>query len=215
MSPAPCTVHLVDDDAPFLAAAARLLRASGFTVQAFDSAPALLAQVSPATRGCVVADLCMPGLGGLQLLDALAQRCPGLPVIFLTGQGDIPTTVRAMQGGADDFLEKRAPREQIVDAVGRALAREAVAHAERTRLSALRSSFDALTVREREVLAQVVLGRMNKQIAADLNIHERTVKLHRTAITTKLHVHSAVELTRLAQAAGLIGAGVETFPKGQ
>ena len=215
MSPSTSIVHLVDDDASFLAAAERLLRASGFTVQAFDAAAALLAQVSPTTCGCVVADLFMPGASGLELQDALAKCCPGLPVIFLTGRGDIPSTVRAMRGGADDFLEKCCPKEQLVDAVNRALAHDASGRAERSRVQALRSSFEALTAREHEVLVHVVRGRLNKQIAADLHIHERTVKLHRTAITTKLKVHSAVELTRLAQAAGLIDAGVETYPKGQ
>lgn len=215
MNPPASIVHLVDDDTSFLTAAERLLRASGFVVQAFDSAAALLTHVSPATRGCVIADLRMPGLSGLDLQDALAQVCSGLPVIFLTGQGDIPSTVRAMRRGADDFLEKRCPREQLIDAVNRALAHDATAHAERTRMQALRSSFDALTVREHEVLAHVVRGRLNKQIAADLDIQERTVKLHRTAITTKLKVHSAVELALLAQAAGLIDAGIDTYPKGQ
>jgi FixJ family two-component response regulator len=215
VNPPDCIVHLVDDDPSFLAATARLLRASGFAVQTFHSAAALLAQASPATRGCVIADLRMPGSSGLELQDALAQRCPALPVIFLTGEGDIPSTVRAMRRGADDFLEKRCPRQQLIDAVNRALAHDAAACAERTRLQALRSGFDALTVREHEVLAQVVRGRLNKQIAADLHIQERTVKLHRTAITTKLKVHSAVELALLAQAAGLIEAGSDTFPKGQ
>jgi FixJ family two-component response regulator len=215
LSPGASIVHLVDDDASFLAATGRLLQACGFTVQTFDSAAALLAHLSPASRGCVIADLCMPGVNGLQLQDALAKSCPGLPIIFLTGQGDIPSTVRAMRGGADDFLEKRCPKKQLVDAVNRALAHDATASAERSRWQALRSSFDTLTAREREVLMHVVRGRLNKQIAADLQIHERTVKLHRTAITTKLKVHSAVELTRLAQVAGLIDASGETFPKGQ
>lgn len=215
MSPPAPIVHLVDDDASFLAAAERLLRASGFAVQTFDSAAALLTRVSPATCGCVIADLRMPGVSGLELQDALAKCCPGLPVIFLTGQGDIPSTVRAMRRGADDFLEKRCPKEQLIDAVNRALAHDATMRAERIRLQALRSNFDALTVREHEVLAHVVRGRLNKQIAADLDIQERTVKLHRTAITTKLKVHSAVELALLAQAAGLIDPGIGTFPKGQ
>ena len=208
-------VHLVDDDASFLVAIARLLRASGFAVKTFGSAAALLAQVSPETRGCVMADLRMPGLSGLDLQSALAQSCPALPIIFLSGQGDIPCTVSAMRHGAEDFLEKRAPKERIVDAVNRALARDADEHVKRSQLRILRSSFDALTAREREVLTHVVRGQLNKQIAADLDIHERTVKLHRTAITTKLKVHSAVELTRLVQAAGLFNLGANTFPKGQ
>jgi FixJ family two-component response regulator len=208
-------VHLVDDDRSYLDATARLLRARGFEVRSFSSAAALLAQVSAETRGCVVADLHMPGAGGLELQAALAHAGLTLPVVFLSGRGDIPSTVRAMRGGAEDFLEKRCPASQLVDALQRALARDAAAHAERARVQALRSGFDALSVREREVLMHVVRGRMNKQIAADLGIHERTVKLHRTAVTTKMGVHSAVELTRLAQAAGLLAGDAENFPIGQ
>lgn len=203
MNAAPPVVHLVDDDDSFLAAAARLLRANGFAVLAFASADALLARVSGDTRGCVVADLRMPGVDGLDLQDALSCSCPTLPIVFLSGLGDIPSTVRAMRRGAEDFLEKRCPQEQLVDAVRRALARDAAAHAAGARQRALRAEFDALTTREREVLAHVVRGRRNKQIAAELAVHERTVKLHRTAITTKLKVRSAVELAALWQAAGL------------
>lgn len=218
MTAAVPVVHLVDDDPFFLAAAARLLRAHAFPVLTFDSAQGLLAQVDASTRGCVVADLHMPGASGLDLQDALARACPGLPVVFLTGLGDIASTVRAMRAGAEDFLEKRCPEAELVAAVRRALLRDARTHAERDRQHNLRAGFEALTGREREVLSQVLLGRMNKQIAAALGIHERTVKLHRTAITTKLNVHSVAELTRLAQAAGLIddtAAAAPAFPKGQ
>lgn len=218
MNPAAAAVHLVDDDPSFLAAAARLLKAHGFPVRTFASARELLAEVSAQTRGCVVADLRMPGASGLELQDALATSCPGLPIVFLTGAGDIASTVRAMRGGAEDFLEKRCPEAQLVAAVRRALERDAQSSAERARLQALRARFEALSSREREVLSHVVRGRMNKQIAADLGIHERTVKLHRTAITTKLCVRSAAELARLAQAAGLLdgaAAGFAAFPNGQ
>ena len=215
MSPAAPIVHLVDDDASFLKAVARTLSVSGFTVKTFDSAASLLAEVTAESRGCVVADLRMPGVSGLGLQDALAASCLTLPVILLTGQADIPSSVRAMRQGAEDFLEKRAPRQQLLDAVTRALTRDAREHADRNRLQALRAAFDVLTPREREVLSHVVRGQLNKQIASDLNIHERTVKLHRTAITSKLNVHSVAELTRLAQAAGLFDAGSTTFPKGQ
>ena len=212
MTQAAPIVHLVDDDASFLKAVARMLSVSGFAVQTFDSAAALLAQVTAESRGCVVADLRMPGVSGLGLQDALAESRLTLPVVFLTGQGDIPSSVRAMRQGAEDFLEKRAPRRQLLGAVTRALARDAREHAERNRLQALRAAFDVLTPREREVLAHVLRGQSNKQIAGDLDIHERTVKLHRTAITTKLNVHSVAELTRLAQEAGLLDPGATTFP---
>lgn len=212
--PAP-TVHLVDDDASYLAAVARLLRAHGLAIHTYGSAVALLAKVSRETRGCVVADLRMPGIGGLELQDALAKACPTLPIVFLSGEGDIPTTVRAMRGGAEDFLEKRCPQEQLVATVRRALARERAAWAECARVQALRAELDVLSEREREVLMHVVRGRMNKQIAAALDIHERTVKLHRTAITTKLKLRSAVELASLVQAAGLLDEGSADFPNGQ
>ena len=212
MSQAAPIVYIVDDDASFLKAMARMLSASGFTVKTFDSAAAVLAQVTADSRGCVIADLQMPGVSGLALQDALAASCMTLPVIFLTGEGDIPSSVRAMRRGAEDFLEKRAPRNQLLDAVTRALTRDAREHAERSRLQALGAAFDVLTPREREVLAHVLRGQSNKQIAGDLDIHERTVKLHRTAITTKLNVHSVAELTRLAQEAGLLDADATTFP---
>ena len=208
-------VHVVDDDASFLKAVSRFLRISGFTVKTFDSAAALLAEVSPGTRGCVIADLRMPGVSGLELQDALEKSRLLLPVVFLTGQGDIPSTVRAMRHGAEDFLEKSSPKSQLFAAVNRALDREAREHAERTRLQTLRATFDALSPREREVLAHVLRGQLNKQIAADLGICERTVKAHRTAITTKLGVHSVAELSRLAQQAGWFGMDAANFPKGQ
>jgi len=208
-------VHLVDDDPSFLTAAARMLKARKFLVRTFATAQDLMSQVSAGTRGCVIADLHMPGASGLDLQDALAHTCPGLPIIFLTGAGDIPSTVRAMRRGAEDFLEKRCPEAQLVDAVGRALERDARTRAERDRLQTLRAAFNALSAREHEVLLHVVRGSMNKQIASALGIRERTVKLHRTAITTKLNVHSAAELARLAQAAGLVDAAAVDFPNGQ
>jgi FixJ family two-component response regulator len=209
------TVQIVDDDLSFLTATSRLLRASGFAVQTFSSASDFLAQRDVGTPGCVVADLQMPGMNGLDLQSALAQSDNPLPILFLTGNGDIPSSVRAMRGGAEDFLEKRAPKEKLLDAVRRALARDAQEREERARRRELRARFDGLTKREFEVLAHVVQGKLNKQIAADLGIHERTVKLHRTAITTKVGVQSVAELTRLADEAGIFTGSAPTFPKGQ
>jgi FixJ family two-component response regulator len=207
-------VHVVDDDASFLTALSRMLRAAGYTVRAFSRAADFLEQLTD-TAGCVIADLRMPGLSGFDLQDSLARAGHALPVIFLTGHGDIPTTVHAMRQGAEDFLTKRAPKEELLEAVRRALARDARQRAERIRLRQLRARFDALTPRERDVLRRVVRGQLNKQIAADLNINERTVKLHRTAITTKLEVRSVAELTQLVQAAGVFDEHLPTFPKGQ
>ena len=200
------TIQIVDDDASFLAATSRLLRASGFTVKTFSSASDFLAQHDADTPGCVLADLQMPKMNGLDLQSALAQTRNPLPILFLTGHGDIPSSVRAMRGGAEDFLEKRAPKEKLLDAVKRALARDAREREARARLRELRAHFDTLTERELEVLAHVVRGRLNKQIAGDLEIHERTVKLHRTSITRKLCVQSVAELTRLTDEAGIFKA---------
>jgi two-component system response regulator FixJ len=208
-------VHIVDDDASFLAAASRLLRASGFAVKTFSSASDFFARRDTDAPGCVVADLQMPEMNGLDLQSALARTCNPLPTLFLTGQGDIPSSVRAMRGGAEDFLEKSAPKEKLIDAVKRALARDEREREERIRQRELRARFDALSERELEVLGHVVKGRLNKQIADDLGIHERTVKLHRTAITMKLGVPSVAELTRLTLDAGIFTASSPTFPKGQ
>ena len=190
-------VRVVDDDASFLTAVARMLRASGFSVKTYASAVEFLAQPELDVPGCVLVDLQMPGLSGLDLQEALAKAGHMLPVIFLSGRGDIPTTVQVMRKGAEDFLTKRAPKEELLKAVKRALERDASERAERARLAALSAPFDMLTPRELEVLKHVVQGRLNKQIAYDLGIHERTVKLHRTAITSKLGVHSTAELTKL------------------
>jgi two-component system response regulator FixJ len=208
------TVHIVDDDAPFLAAISRLLRASGFAVKTFSSANDFLAQRDADAPGCVLADLKMSGMNGFDLQLALAQTRNPLPILFLTGHGDIPSTVRAMRGGAEDFLEKRAPKEKVVDAVKRSLVRDTRERESRARQSDLRSRFDILSKRQREVLAQVVQGKLNKQIADDLGIHERTVKLHRTSITTKLGIQSVAELTKASIEAGVFAARGLTIPKG-
>jgi FixJ family two-component response regulator len=198
------TIYVVDDDVSYLRSVSRLLRASGFHVVIHNSPEEFLGELKPDMNGCVISDLRMPGMDGIALQQALQKAGSPLPIIFLSGHGDIPTTVQAMRGGAEDFLTKHTPKEVLLAAVKRALARNETDRAERARLQALRRPFELLTDREREVLRQVVQGKMNKEIAADLGIHERTVKLHRTSITTKLGVHSVAELTRLAQAAGEI-----------
>jgi two-component system, LuxR family, response regulator FixJ len=211
LSPFPL-IRVVDDDPSFLAAVGRLLRASGFVVKTFTSAAEFLERPEWEVPGCVLVDLQMPGLGGLELQAALANGRHTMPVIFLTGHGDIPTTVQAMRQGAEDFLTKRAPKEKLLAAVRRALARDARERADRSRLEALRERFAALTPREREVLAQVLAGQLNKQIAADLGIDERSVKRHRTSLMIKLKVQSVAELTRLVQDAGLWTAGRLALP---
>ena len=205
-------VHIVDDDASVLVATSRLLRASGFTVRAFASAAEFLEQRDPDAPGCVLADVQMPAMNGLELQVAVARSHNPLPIVFLTGAGDIPSSVRAMRDGAEDFLEKRAPMAELLGAVNRALARDAREREARARQRELHARFEALTKRELEVLGHVVRGQLNKQIADDLGIHERTVKLHRTAITTKLRVQSVAELTRLSAEAGLFTTSTRTYP---
>jgi two-component system, LuxR family, response regulator FixJ len=197
------TVFIVDDDTSFSKSVARLLRAVGYTVQVFNSAPEFLARLTPEMSGCVVTDLQMPEMNGLELQEALRQTANPLPMVFLTGQGDIPTSVSAMRSGAEDFLTKRARKEELLAAIARAMERSVQERQVRVRLKDLHGRFDDLSERELEVLNHVVQGKMNKEIAADLDINERTVKLHRTNLTRKLEVHSVAELTRITQEAGV------------
>lgn len=201
MNPVP-TVHIVDDDESIRASLARLLRASNYKVEVYESASEFLRRAALGDPGCIVLDLQMPGTNGLELQEKLAGLGHPLPVIFLTAQGDIPSTVRAMRQGAEDFLTKLAPRAELLEAVDRALARNAEERLRKQRIEAVRQLLDKLTDREKQVLAMVVQGHLNKQIAAELEIHERTVKLHRTAITTKLRAPSVAELTHLVREAG-------------
>ena len=197
-------VRIVDDDASFLTAVARFLRASGFEVKTYASAAEFLLQPEYDVPGCIIADLHMPGLSGMDLQEALAKEGHKLPIIFLSGQGDIPTSVQAIRRGAEDFLTKCAPKEELLNAVNRAINRDAHERAERLRLETLRARLATLTLREHEVLQHVVQGKLNKQIAFDLSIHERTVKYHRTSIMTKLNAFSSAELTKLWIEAGTI-----------
>jgi FixJ family two-component response regulator len=197
------TVFVVDDDASFLSALSRLLRAAHLDVKPYSSATDLLANLAPDAQGCLIADLKMPGLGGLDLQDTLIKLdCP-MPVIFLTGHGDIPASVRAMRQGAEDFLTKRAPMADLLDAVKRALARDGQVREQRARQRGLRARYDALTPREREVLAHVIGGQLSKQIAYDLGTSERTIKAHRGSIMAKLGLGSVAELVHLANELGI------------
>jgi two-component system response regulator FixJ len=206
-SPAPVeTIYIVDDDTSFLRSVTRLLRAVGYSVETFSSAREFLARLTPDLCGCVVSDLQMPELSGMELQAALGRTANPLPVIFLTGQGDIPTTVRAIRGGAEDFLMKISPKEKLLAAIERALERNRQERQQRMRRQNLHDQFKELSEREMEVLGHVVRGKMNKEIAADLDINLRTVKLHRTNITRKLRVQSVAELTRLTDEAGLFRA---------
>jgi two-component system response regulator FixJ len=205
MSEFPRTVYVVDDDASFLRSVERLLRASGYTARCFTTAADFLAQRTAQASGCVVADLQMPGMNGMALQEALTRSDNPLPIIFLSGHGDIPTSVKAMRNGAEDFLVKTAPQQELLAAIERALAHDALERADRARKHELRSRFALLTPRENQVLAHVLHGRLNKQIAADLGIDERSVKRHRTNLMSKLRVKSVAELAQQAVEAGWRG----------
>lgn len=195
------TVFIVDDDASFLATMSRWLRAFGYPVEGFTCAADFMAQRTTETGGCVVADLQMPGMDGMALQAALAQSANPLPVIFLTGQGDISTCVHAMRAGAEDFLQKTASKEKLLAAIECALKRDLRERETRRRRYFLAQRFAKLTPRENEVLSHVLRGQLNKQIAADLGVDERTVKRHRSSVMAKLDVKSMVELTRLSDEA--------------
>ena len=193
----------MDDDISFRQAIERLVRTGGYAVHTFASATEFLQFTRPDAPGCLLLDLDMPGLSGLDLQSTLARLENPLPIVFLTGKGNISTTVQAMRAGAEDFLTKPTSKQVLFAAIERALARDAQARAQRARGHDLHARFDALTPREREVLAHVLSGRLNKQIAADLNASERTIKMHRANLMAKLHVQSVAELAQLAQTAGI------------
>ncbi len=200
---APPIVHVVDDDASVRSAIMRLLRAANYEARGYASAPEFLAARAGEMPGCLVLDVQMPGPSGPDLQEALAATDEPLPIIFLTGHGDIPMSVQAMKAGAVDFLTKPASRETLLPAVRAAIARDAEARASRARLRKWRARYELLTPREREVFAEVISGRLNKQIAADLGTAERTIKAHRANLMEKLGVQSVAELVRFAQEIGI------------
>jgi len=199
MNVAKPVIHIVDDSASFRTAISRLVRAAGHEVRCYPSAVEFLAAPAGTLPGCVLADLHMPGPSGLDLQHALAKAEHSLPVIFLTGQGDIPTSVHAMRAGAEDFLTKPVKKELLFAAIERALARDAHERTARARQYEWRARYDTLTPREREVMALVVSGKLNKQIAGDLGTVERTVKAHRAQVMEKMQVTSLAELVRAAE----------------
>ncbi len=200
-------IHVVDDDDGFRTAVARLLRASGYDVALHESGERFLEAHPPDGPGCILLDLRMAGLSGLELQERLIGSNNDLPVIFLTGAGDIPTSVHAIKAGAEDFLSKPVSKEILLNAVRRALDRCESEHRRRLELNSLRDRIARLTPREREVLALVVRGRLNKQIAGDLGTAERTIKAHRHRIMEKLEVKSVAELASIAERLGMIGRG--------
>jgi FixJ family two-component response regulator len=201
-------VHVVDDDEKMRTSLGRLLEAAGHATALYDSADAFL-EAEPCGPGCLLLDLQMPGKSGVELQEQLAAGASHLPVVFLTGHGDIPTTVKAMRLGAVDFLTKPANAPALLGAISRALARDAEQRASFERLTTLRERYETLTPAERVVLSMVVSGRLNKQIAYDLGRAERTVKAHRSRVMEKLRANSVADLVRIADE-----LGVEPAPPG-
>jgi len=199
------TVFVVDDYAPVRKSISRLLHTSGFTVAAFASAKEFLAQYDPQTLGCLVLDVAMPTLNGLELQGILAKAGSHLPIIFLTGQGDIPKSVEAMKHGASDFLTKPVNDTDLLAAVRVAIEKDRACRQEQADLAEIRARLDTLTPREREVLEYVVAGKLNKQIAGDLGTAEQTVKFHRAHVMQKMKAHSVAELIRLIEHCGIGG----------
>ena len=196
-------VHVVDDDASMRRSLARLLGGAGYEVVLYATAEELLAAAGPALTGCILLDLRLPGASGLELQEELARRGCGAPVVFLTGHGDVAASVRAMKGGALDFLLKPVAADELFAAVSSALLRDAAVRRRRDELAELRALVATLSDRQREVWLRVASGQLNKQIAHDLGLVERTVKLHRAKAMAKLRARSTSDLVRIAASLGL------------
>lgn len=200
-------VFLIDDDPGVLKALGRLLNAAGYKTQAFSSAETFLSSHDASVPGCAVLDLAMPECDGLALQDKMATQAAARPVIFLTGQGSVPDSVRAMQAGAVDFLLKPVQGKDLLRAVARAADKDQMARRAQGEKQAVAARIDTLTRREHEVLTHVIGGRLNKQIAADLGTVEKTIKVHRSRLMTKMGVRTVAELVRLTERIGLQPAG--------
>ena len=201
----PGLVHVVDDDASFRTAIERRLKHAGYEVETYSSAQHLLDRQPGVERpGCILLDVQMPGLNGLELQDRLIELGSILPIVFVTGHSDIPTTVRAIKAGAEDFLTKPIPSEQMIDAIERALARCEALRSQRSKLDSIFAHLATLTPRERQVFDLIVRCKINKQIATELGTTERTVKAHRHEVMEKMQVHSLAELVSSAERLGLL-----------
>lgn len=191
------TVFLVDDDAAVRSALRRGLVAEGFNVRLFESADAFLAEYDPGVPGCLIADVAMPGMSGLELQSLMAARGYARPIIFITGKGSIPMSVQAMRAGAVTFLSKPVRLGELTAAVREAFERDRRWREEYAERTEVESRLSALTSREREVLELIVVGKLNKQIAAELGAAEKTIKVHRGRVMAKLNVRSVAELVNL------------------
>ena len=201
-------VHVVDDDVSWRKSVARLLSVAGYQVASYESAVHFLETADVGEPGCILLDVRMPGVTGLELQQRLAEMRHALPIIFVSGHGDIPTTVVAVKAGAEDFLTKPVAPDVLLRAVAQAIASDRADRTMHEGLDVLRARLRTLTPTERQVLALVVRGRLNKQIADELDTAERTVKWHRHNFMQKLQIHSLAELVSIAEHLGLVSGHI-------
>jgi FixJ family two-component response regulator len=204
MPDAKSTVLIIDDDANLRASVGRLLRSLGQDAQLFESIPEFLASDPPDGPACLVLDVRLPGQSGLDLQRELAAANSQIPIIFITGHGDIPMSVQAMKGGAIEFLTKPFRDQELLEAIQLGLSRDRARREREEAMAALRERFASLSPREREIMVQVARGRLSKQIAGDIGITEATVKVHRSRVMRKMHARSLPELGRMADKLKLV-----------
>lgn len=206
-------VHVVDDEPSFLRMMARRLRLYGYTVATYETVDAFLSRPSPEARGCVLTDLEMPRRSGMDLLQMLARSRHPLPVVFISGKGDVRTAAKAILGGAEDFLTKTSSKDEIVGAIERALQRDARESEKRLQRDDARRLIGSLCFREKQVLGHLLAGLINKEIADRVGLAERTVKLYRSTLSTKLGTTDKIAMARLADLAGITAEELsETSP---
>ena len=196
-------VAIVDDDLSFREGVSSLIRAAGWKVETFASAEEFLARPRAEAPSCLLLDLQLPDLSGLDLQKRMAEGNLDIPIVFLTGHGDIPASVQAMKAGAVEFLTKPFDKEQLFSAIAEAMARDRANRRRQADIDALRARYESLTRREQEVMQQVVSGLLNKQVAAELDISEFTVKVHRGQVMRKMHANSLADLVRMAEKLGI------------